>query len=91
MLYSAVVDRYYVDQTSNLEDRIKRHNQGRRKYTKSGIPWKLVYKEGFESRSEAKERQNELKTSASREELTRFIFSKQNELLAKKRDFFEGK
>lgn len=80
MLYSAVVDRYYVGQTSNLEDRLKRHNQGRSKYTKSGIPWKLVYKESFESRSEAKERQNGLKASTSREELVRFISSKQNEL-----------
>lgn len=29
MLYSAILDRYYVGQTSNLEDRLKRHNQGR--------------------------------------------------------------
>ncbi|WP_234567579.1 GIY-YIG nuclease family protein [Rhodohalobacter sp. 614A] len=80
MLYSAVVDRYYVGQTSNLEDRLKRHNQGRSKYTKSGIPWKLVYKEGFETRSEAMKRESLIKNSASREELVRFISSKQNEL-----------
>lgn len=80
MLYSAVVDRYYVGQTSNLEDRIKRHNQGRSKYTKSGIPWKLVYKERFENQSDAKEKEIEIKQSQSREELIRFIQSKSNEI-----------
>jgi putative endonuclease len=80
MLYSAVVDRYYVGQTSNLDDRLKRHNQGRSKYTKSGIPWNLVYKERFETSSEAKERESVIKSSSSREELVRFISMKQNEL-----------
>lgn len=56
MLYSTIVDRYYVGQTSNLEERLKRHNQGRSKYTKSDIPWKLVYKESFETRSDAMNR-----------------------------------
>lgn len=60
MLYSAVIDRYYVGQTSNLEDRLKRHNHGRSKYTKSGIPWKLVYKESFETRSEAMKKGKEV-------------------------------
>lgn len=80
MLYSAVVDRYYVGQTSNLEDRIKRHNQGRSKYTKSGIPWNLVYKEGFETRSDAKKKESKVKQSENREDLVRFIRSDSNEI-----------
>ena len=80
MLYSAVVDRYYVGQTSNLEDRLKRHNQGRSKYTKSGIPWKLVYKESFETRSEAMKSEKKLKQSKSREHLVQVIHTDRNEL-----------
>lgn len=80
MLYSAVVDRYYVGQTSNLEDRLKRHNQGRSKYTKSGIPWNLVYKESFETRSESMKREIKLKQSKSREHLVREINTERNEI-----------
>jgi len=80
ILYSVSVDRYYVGQTSNLEDRLKRHNEGRNKYTKSGIPWKLVYQESFESRSEAMTREEKIKSSKSREQLRRYIESDVNRL-----------
>ncbi|MGB5691859.1 MAG: GIY-YIG nuclease family protein [Flavobacteriaceae bacterium] len=53
ILYSSSLKKYYVGQTSNLEDRINRHNKGRSKYTKPGIPWKLVWKVSCDSRSEA--------------------------------------
>jgi putative endonuclease len=58
ILYSVTVDRYYVGQSSDIVDRLIRHNQGRNKYTKSGIPWKLVYRESFASRAEAEKREN---------------------------------
>ena len=80
ILYSVSVDRYYVGQTSNLNDRLQRHNQGRSKYTKSGIPWTLKYKESFETRSEAMAREKEIKGSESRTQLARIIHSSRNEL-----------
>jgi putative endonuclease len=73
ILYSVITDRYYVGQTANLEDRLKRHNQGRSKYTKSGIPWKLVFSESFVSRSEAEELEKRIKGSESRTELQSYI------------------
>ena len=42
ILYSQTRSRYYVGQTSNIENRLKKHNQGNVKSTKYGIPWKLV-------------------------------------------------
>lgn len=80
ILYSMLVDRYYVGQTANLEGRIKRHNQGRSQYTKSGIPWKLVYQEVFKTRSEAETREWQIKASKNREELRKIVYSKRNEL-----------
>ena len=74
ILYSVVVDRYYIGQTSNLEQRVVRHNNGENKYTKFGIPWKLVYKESFDSRAEAMEREKKLKSSESRDILRKEIF-----------------
>jgi putative endonuclease len=48
---------YYVGSTSNLSDRIERHNQGRSRYTKAKRPWKLVYYEEFRDRNQAMKRE----------------------------------
>ena len=52
ILYDKNRDKYYIGQTANLEDRIKRHINRRNKYTKSGN-WQLVYKEVYTTRSKA--------------------------------------
>ena len=38
ILHSVKIDTYYIGSTSNIEDRLKRHNSGRNTYTKRGIP-----------------------------------------------------
>ncbi|MDP2631682.1 MAG: GIY-YIG nuclease family protein [Candidatus Uhrbacteria bacterium] len=53
ILYSKHSDRYYIGCTSNINDRIKEHNSGKSRSTKPFRPWILVYKEEFETRSEA--------------------------------------
>ncbi len=53
--------RYYVGSTNNLEDRLKRHNEGRVNYTKTNRPWELVYSEEHPDRSSAVKRENEIK------------------------------
>ncbi len=80
ILYSLVADRYYIGQTSNLEERLQRHNNGGNKYTKFGIPWKLMYKEGFDTREEAMKREKKLKSAKNREYLRRLIHASRNEL-----------
>ena len=58
---------YYVGSTQDLAERINRHNQGRSKYTKAKKrPWKLVYHEEFDTKSEAMDRENELKSYQGR-------------------------
>ncbi|MFA5210971.1 MAG: GIY-YIG nuclease family protein [Patescibacteria group bacterium] len=46
----------YVGLTSNLEIRLKYHNQGRVFSTKGYRSWKLVYTEEVETRQEARKR-----------------------------------
>ena len=53
---------YYVGSTQDLEERLRRHSQGRAKYTKAKRPWELVYSEEFPDRSSATERENEIKS-----------------------------
>ena len=53
ILQSLKTNKYYIGQTKNLDKRIIEHNQGLSKYTKSGIPWKIIYKKEHKSRTEA--------------------------------------
>ena len=73
VLYSEKLNRYYIGSTSDLEDRLKKHNGTHKGYTSSGQPWILVYNEGYESKSEAILRERQLKTWKNRERLEALI------------------
>ena len=53
ILYSAKLDLFYKGQTSNLDNRLMRHNSGYEKFTMKGIPWTLIWKTTKENRSQA--------------------------------------
>ncbi len=72
-MYSQSKDRYYVGYTKNLQLRLERHNAGWSRSTKSGIPWKIVYSEKFETKSEAIERENAIKKMKSRNYIEKLI------------------
>ena len=67
VLRSDVDNKRYIGLTNNLERRINQHNSGKVKSTKSRIPFKLIYFEEFESRSEAALREKFFKTGCGRE------------------------
>ena len=51
----------YIGYTEDVTVRIKRHNEGKEQYTKSGIPWELIYQENYLTRGEAMKREKYLK------------------------------
>ena len=53
ILRSTSTGAYYVGQTRNLDDRLRRHNEERSHATKGRGPWELVYQIEFATRSEA--------------------------------------
>ncbi len=61
ILRSDSKNRYYIGHTNNLENRLKRHNQGKNKSTKQGMPWEIVYKEIFASKQDAYRREFQIK------------------------------
>ncbi|WP_411032343.1 GIY-YIG nuclease family protein [Spongiimicrobium sp. 3-5] len=61
VLFSEKLSRYYCGQTSNLEKRLIVHNQGGKKYTSKGVPWKLVKIYGCRTRSEAVQKESKIK------------------------------
>lgn len=64
---------YYIGSTSNLKDRLTRHEKGECRYTKSRLPVMLVYKESFYIRSEAMARERQLKSWKDRTMLEELI------------------
>src|SRR4030042_2854750 len=66
IIYSESLDKYYTGITQNLEDRVLRHNHGRSLATKGGRVWQLKYTETFSTRSDAQQREYEIKGKKSR-------------------------
>jgi len=73
ILYSERIDTYYVGSTSNIEDRLKRHNSGRSTFTKRGLPWKLVYSKSYQTKSEAYQAELYIKLQKSRKYIEELI------------------
>ena len=61
---------------SDIDERIKRHNEGATPSTKTGRPWKLVYSESYETNSDALKREREIKSKKSRKYIEYLISSK---------------
>ena len=75
VLYSENHKKIYIGFTSNLEQRLKSHNELATKgYTLKFRPWNLVLQEEFETKREAMKREKQLKSSKGRE----FIWEKIN-------------
>ncbi len=66
ILYSAIRNRYYVGSCADMGVRFQQHNTGRNKSTKSGVPWIIVYQEGYATQPEARRREAEIKNKKSR-------------------------
>ncbi len=75
ILYSSILDQYYIGHTENLQDRIFRHNNSRSKSTKKANDWDMKYTEAFESRSAAMHIELETKKKKSRKYIDQLISS----------------
>ena len=73
VLQSEVTGRRYTGSCEDLDDRLRRHNAGHSAATKHGVPWRLIYKESYSSRSEAVRRELYLKSGVGRDELERIL------------------
>jgi putative endonuclease len=57
----------YVGMTTNVEKRVKQHNDGKEKTTKFYRPFKLFYTEIHQTRIEARDREKYLKSGCGKE------------------------
>ncbi len=61
ILQSKKTGEYYVGFSSDLKDRLRRHNQGQNPSTKAGRPWEVVYSETFPTKQSAWMRERQIK------------------------------
>ncbi|MEK7606778.1 MAG: GIY-YIG nuclease family protein [Patescibacteria group bacterium] len=61
ILYSEKYDRYYIGSTGDISARLGRHNSGATQSTKACRPWVVVHQESFDTRTEARKREMQIK------------------------------
>ena len=66
-LKSKIKKYIYVGMTQNFDQRIGRHNNGYEKTTKPYKPFKLIHREVYPSRIEARKREKYLKSGVGKE------------------------
>jgi putative endonuclease len=66
ILFSKSLNQFYKGQTSDITDRLKRHNNGFEKSTKNGIPWLMFWKCDKQTRSEALNLERKIKNLSIR-------------------------
>ena len=79
ILYSGRLDKYYIGACTNMERRLHEHNIGHSTFTRTGMPWLLVYCEKFDSLPEAKKREAYIKRMKSRKYIEGLIKNKSSE------------
>ena len=73
ILISEVDNSFYIGQTNNLEDRLRRHNAGRERYTKTKRPWERFWSIEMPSRAGAIRLERKIKNLKSRKRMLEFI------------------
>ena len=67
VLYSETNNKYYTGYTTNLEIRLKSHNEFGRGWTSKYRPWRLIFRKDFDKKSTAIEYEAWLKTGVGRD------------------------
>jgi len=76
ILYSDSRNKFYIGYTSDLEERIRRHNQKSKGFTGNVNDWEVVYIEHFETKEQAHKRELQIKSWKSRIKIQELIKNK---------------
>ena len=74
VLYSEAYKKNYIGFTSDIQNRLIAHNHTSNKgWTKKFQPWRIIYQESYENKSDAMIREKQLKSAKGREFIKTFI------------------
>ena len=69
IIQSKSTNNIYIGSTKDLKARLERHNGGYVSSTKSGIPWKLLYYEAYQQKTQARRSEIFYKKAQGRRQL----------------------
>ena len=75
ILFSETIDKFYVGFTSDLNERIRKHNSNHKGFTGKASDWKLVHSQIYESKDLACTREQQVKAWKSRKKIIELISS----------------
>ena len=73
ILFNKTRNRYYIGCTSDLEQRLVKHNQNHKGFTGKVADWEVVYFEIFANKAEAMVREKQIKNWKSRVAIEKLI------------------
>ena len=81
ILFSVLKNKYYIGFTSDLKERLIRHNQKSKGFTGSVNDWKVVYTENYNTKEEAAKREIQIKSWKSRIKIEKLIQENKNSIV----------
>ena len=69
IVQSTTTEKFYIGSAADVPTRVAEHNRGQSPYTRGRGPWTLVYQEEYETLSEARRRERQLKSWKSHRSL----------------------
>lgn len=74
-ILKCIDNRYYIGSTTDINQRLNEHLHGKCKFTKSRLPVIIVYTEKFDTYSEARKREYQIKAYKSRTAIEKLLKS----------------
>ena len=66
ILFSKLLNKYYTGHSANIQERLRKHNSNHKGFTGKANDWKVVYIEIFASKTEAYDRERQIKAWKNR-------------------------
>jgi putative endonuclease len=76
ILFSESLDKFYVGHTSNIVERLIKHNSNHKGFTGRVKDWRLAYQERFSTKEEAYFREREIKKWKSKRKIQNLVNQK---------------
>ena len=76
IIYSTLLDKYYLGYTSDLNERLKKHNTHHKGFTGKANDWKVVYSENFNNKNDAYKREQQVKKWKNKSKIETLIKTK---------------
>ena len=73
IIFSLKLDKYYIGHTADLCERLRKHNSNHKGYTGKADDWAFVYTETFDSKSDAYQRERQVKSWKNRARIESLI------------------